>query len=309
MKQRMQETEEKKIQLNQGAATAAGDILTVSHLTVSYPVHRKTPFEKKTEREVLHDFSFSMKEGEILGLVGESGSGKTTLARAILSMIPYQGEIVRQEKHPQMVFQDPYSALNPSKKIGWLLEEPLRLQGHLERVGGIHQTDASGRDRTVLAGTIGYEKNAFAEKSILTEKERQLRVREMMQKVGLDESLLDRYPGELSGGQRQRVCIGMALMQQPSFLIADEPVSALDVTVQAQILDLLKELQKEMQLSILFISHDLRVVYQMCDRVMILQQGRLIEMGTRDEIYFHHKEAYTGQLLSAAGIEQPKETK
>jgi ABC-type glutathione transport system ATPase component len=244
------------------------NILEVSHLQVSYPCSRKTPFEKKKSIQVLKDISFSMQKGEILGLVGESGSGKTTLARAVLGLIPYKGEIKTKVKSPQMVFQDPYGSLNPSKKIGWILEEPLRLKG-------------------------GMGKQERLEKAVL-----------MLEKVGLDEKFMDRYPRQLSGGQRQRVCIAAALMLEPEFLIADEPVSALDVTIQAQILELFQKIQKEMGLTILFISHDLRVVYRMCGRVLIMQQGELVESGTVEEVYFHPKSAYTEKLLQAAGIEQ-----
>lgn len=241
-------------------------ILEVSGLQVSYVSSRKTPFEKKKYIQVLKDVSFSMGKGEILGLVGESGSGKTTLARAILSMIPYEGAIVKGAVHPQMVFQDPYGSLNPARKIGWILEEPLRLKGGIPKP------------------------------------QRKERVVDMLRKVGLDEKLLDHYPSQLSGGQRQRVCIAGALMLQPELLIADEPVSALDVTIQAQILELFEKLHEEMKLSLLFISHDLRVVYRMCDNVMIMKSGQIVEKGSVEQVYFDYRNAYTGELLKAAGI-------
>ena len=245
----------------------AENILEVSNLCVSYESSRKTPFEKKKSIQVLKDVSFSMEKGEILGLVGESGSGKTTLARAILNMIPYEGTVNRLDSNFQMVFQDPYGSLNPSKKVGWILEEPLRLKG-------------------------GYTGQARVEKVI-----------SMLNKVGLDEKFMDRYPRQLSGGQRQRVCIAGALMLEPSLLITDEPVSALDVTIQAQILELFDKIHDEMGLSILFISHDLRVVYHTCDKVMIMKDGQLMESGPVDEVYFNHKHPYTGELLRAAGID------
>lgn len=245
----------------------AEKILEVSDLQVSYLGSRKTPFEKKKRIQVLKDVSFSMEKGEILGLVGESGSGKTTLARAILEMIPYEGTITKNAQRAQMVFQDPYGSLNPARKVGWILEEPLRLKGGLSK------------------------------------EERKEKVIAMLSRVGLDEKFLDRYPRQLSGGQRQRVCIAGALMLEPSLLIADEPVSALDVTIQAQILELFQKIHEEMGLSILFISHDLRVVYQMCDRILIMQHGQIMESGTVEEVYFHHKSEYTGRLLAAAGIE------
>lgn len=246
--------------------TEQKDILTVSSLNVSFQDRSKGMFQKNNRIQVLKNVSFSMKEGEVLGLVGESGSGKSTLAKAILGLIPYEGKIIQTSSYPQMIFQDPYSSLNPAKKVGWILEEPLRLKGGLD--------PAQRKDR----------------------------VREMLIRVGLDEKFADRYPNQLSGGQRQRVCIAGALMQEPRLLIADEPVSALDVTIQAQILELLERLHKEMGLSILFISHDLRVVYQMCDNVMIMKGGELVEQGTVEEVYFQHKDEYTGRLLQAAGI-------
>lgn len=242
------------------------NILTVSSLNVSYRDGGRRLLEKDRQIQVLRDISFAMKEGEILGLVGESGSGKSTLAKAVLGLIPCEGSIRHFSKHPQMVFQDPYSSLNPAKRIGWILEEPLKLKG---------EKDANVRKEKVFR---------------------------MLEKVGLDEKLADRYPNQLSGGQRQRICIAGALMQKPGLLIADEPVSALDVTIQAQILELLRKLHEEMGLAILFISHDLRVVYQTCDRVMIMQKGRIVEEGTVEEVYFEHKNEYTGNLLRAAGI-------
>ncbi len=248
------------------------NILTVRNVNVSYKNQKKNIFSKTTYRHVLKDVSFEMQEGEILGLVGESGCGKSTLAKAILGLVPYTGEIVHASKFPQMVFQDPYGSLNPSKTIGWIMEEPLRLRG--PQGGGL-----------------------------LKPEERKERVIAMLHRVGLDEKLIDRYPNQLSGGQRQRICIGTALMQEPKLLIADEPVSALDVTIQAQVLELLKQLKEEMGLSILFISHDLRVVYQMCNHVMIMQKGQFVEMGTPDEIYFAPKDPYTKKLLESAGIE------
>lgn len=217
--------------------------------------------------QILHDISFSMEEGEILGLVGESGSGKSTLAKAILNMVPDKsGTILCGDTHPQMVFQDPYGSLNPAKTVGWILEEPLK------------------------------------NRSRMPKEERRKKAAEMLSHVGLDEKFLDRRPGELSGGQRQRICIAAALMLRPKLLIADEPVSALDVTIQAQVLKLLFSLKQEFGLSILFISHDLRVVYQICERVMIMQDGRIVEAGEAEKIYFEPQHPYTKRLLQAAGI-------
>lgn len=247
------------------------NILTVTNVNVSYKNQKKNIWSRVTKQQVLKDVSFEMKEGEILGLVGESGCGKSTLAKAILGLVPYTGEIRHFSQFPQMVFQDPYGSLNPAKTVGQSMEEPLRLRG------------INGGD-------------------IPDKEERRERVIGMLRRVGLDEKLIDRYPNQLSGGQRQRICIGISLMQEPRFLIADEPVSALDVTIQAQVLELLLKLKEEMGLSILFISHDLRVVYQMCNRVMIMRNGSFVEIGTPQEVYFHPQAAYTKKLLESAGI-------
>ena len=215
-------------------------------------------------QEVLHDVDFVVRHGEILGLVGESGTGKTTLTRMILGLLePEQGEIVHYTKRPQIIFQDPYSSLNPAYSVEWAVEEPLRIFG---------KYDAAERKR---------------------------RVHEMLERVELPREFWSAKPDELSGGQRQRVCIAVALIQRPRFLIADEPVSALDVTIPAQILTLLRQLRDDLDLSYLFISHDLNVVYQLCDRVLVMKQGRIVEQGTVDEVYDHPKEDYTRRLLEA----------
>ena len=236
-------------------------ILQVNHVNIAY---QDTGFFRKTKRPpTVKDVSFELHRGEILGLVGESGCGKSTLSKAILGMLPYEGEIIHYTKRPQMVFQDPYGSLNPSKTVGWIVEEPLRAFG---------KYDAPERKRRVL---------------------------EMLERVGLGAEYADRRPRELSGGQRQRVSIAVALIQRPRFIIADEPVSALDVTIQDRILDLLLELQRDLELSYLFISHDLNVIYQICDRVMVMYGGEIIEQGSVDEIYDHPKEAYTKRLLDS----------
>ncbi|MBO5292688.1 MAG: ABC transporter ATP-binding protein [Lachnospiraceae bacterium] len=242
-------------------------VLEVRHLNSWYEEQQSFLNKKLSKRQILQDVSFEIAEGEIVGLVGESGCGKSTLAKTILGMVrDKDGAVKHYSNRPQMVFQDPYSSLNPARKIGWILEEPLRLKG-------------------------GYTKSQRHEK-----------VMEMLERVGLKPEMADRYPRQLSGGQRQRVCIGAALMQQPKLLIADEAVSALDVTIQAQIIDLLLKLHEEMSLAILFISHDLRVVYRISDRVLIMKDGRIIERGTPEEVYFSPKEEYTRVLLEAAGI-------
>ena len=238
-------------------------VLSVSHVSGGY--HEGGPFRKGTYQEVLHDVTFDVRHGEILGLVGESGTGKSTLSRAILGIIkPDQGTITHYTKRPQMIFQDPYSSLNPAYTVEWILEEPLRIYGKYDGP------------------------------------ERKRRVRDMLKRVELPEEVLAAKPSELSGGQRQRVSIATALIQRPRFLIADEPVSALDVTIQAQILKLLRQLRDELDLSYLFISHDLNVVYQLCDRVLVMKSGRIVEQGTVEEIFDHPKEDYTKQLLAAA---------
>ena len=216
--------------------------------------------------QVLYDVSFSLMEGEILGLVGESGSGKTTLSKVILGLErDYTGEVMHHTTRPQMVFQDPYGSLNPRMTVGRQVEEPLLL-------------------------TRKYSRS-----------ERRERVEEMFKLVGLDSAYLTRYPRELSGGQRQRVSIAAALIQRPKLLIADEPVSALDATIRAQVLDLLLELHDKLGLSYLFISHDLSVVEQMCDQVLIMRDGVIVEQGSVAAVFDDPQHAYTKQLLGAMG--------
>ena len=240
----------------------ADKVLEVKNLTVQYTDHGV--LGRKSQFEALHDISFYVNRGEILGLVGESGCGKSTLSKAILGMIPQknlQGEIIHHTKRPQMVFQDPGGSLNPAKDVGWILEEPLKIYGKYDKA------------------------------------ERQRRVKDILERVGLTKEHADAKPRQLSGGQRQRVSIALALIQRPKFIIADEPVSALDVTIQAQILDLLWDLRRDMDLSYLFISHDLNVVYSICDRVMVMEKGRIIEEGTVDKIYDNPQQEYTKKLL------------
>lgn len=250
-------------------ADLGGDVLRAEQLNVYYRDRTRLFGQEQSLKQVLYDVSFTIHEGEILGLCGESGCGKSTLSKTITGIIrDFSGELYLRDGQPQMVFQDPYSSLNPSKRIGWLLEEPLKV------------------DR----------------KKHWTAEERRARVEEIIAQVELPAHLLSRYPDELSGGQRQRVSIAAALMRRARLLIADEPVSALDVTIQAQVLKLLSSLHENMDLAILFISHDLRVVYQICDRVMIMKEGRIVEQGPVDEVYRNPQHPYTLQLLKAAGL-------
>lgn len=230
-------------------------------------------FRKHDRQHVLHDVSFEIHEGDILGLVGESGSGKTTLAKVLLGIVKdYSGEVIHHTSFPQMVFQDPFSSLNPARTVGWILEEALRA--------------LAGRSR-----------EAWIPRS---KEKRQEAVRDMLTAVGLDEEFLHRKPRELSGGQRQRVSIAAAVITRPKLIIADEPVSALDVTIQAQILELLKKLKERYALSYLFISHDLNVIYRICSRVMVMQHGRVVEIGQTEQVFRHPQHPYTKTLLEDA---------
>lgn len=221
-------------------------------------------FTKGKSVQVLKNVNVTIGQGEVLGLVGESGSGKSTLAKSILGMTEYQGEIIHNSRRPQMVFQDPYSSLNPAFTIRRIVEEPLRIYGK-------H-----------------------------TPAQRKQKVEEMLEAVGLGPEFHDRKPAQLSGGQRQRVSIAAALIVRPKLVILDEAVSALDVTIQDQILDLLMKLRREFDLSYLFISHDLNVIYQCCDRVIVMKKGEIVEENTVDGIFDHPVHPYTKQLLKAA---------
>jgi len=259
-------------------------LLEVSHLTKDF-TRRKGLFGTAAPVRAVDDVSFDIAEGETFGLVGESGSGKTTTGRCILRLVePTSGEVrFRGENVPafsksrmrearrqmQIVFQDPYSSLNPRMRVGAIVEEPLIIH----RIG--------------------------------TPAERRARVRELFELVGLDPSELSRYPHQFSGGQRQRIGIARALALNPSFVIADEPVSALDVSVQAQIVNLLMDLQQLLKLTYLFIAHDLRLVQHICRRVAVMYQGRIVEMGRTESLFAAPAHPYTRALLSAVPVPDP----
>ena len=255
-------------------------ILDVQNLIVAFPV-KKNLFGKSTQFfKAVDDVSFTVQQGDIVGLVGESGCGKTTLGRSILQLVkPTAGKILLEEKdlahiNPsqlrhmrkelQIVFQDPYGSLNPRITIGDSILEPLKVH-------------------SVLANN----------------KQRKEKVMELLEKVNLDINHFNRYPHQFSGGQRQRICIARALALNPSFLIFDESVSALDVSVQAQVLNLLNDLKKEFGFTAIFISHDLSVVHYICNRILVMHKGKIVEEGTADEVYYHPKNEYTQTLINA----------
>lgn len=239
-------------------------VLRLQNLNVFYDV-KQGLFAKKEKKHVIHDVTLSAHDGEILGIVGESGCGKSTLCKTILGLHKdYTGTVwMKEGMRPQMVFQDPFASLNPAKTIGWILEEPLKLRGIREK----------GKRREMVS--------------------------EMLEAVGLDASYASRKARELSGGQRQRISIATALLMEPGLIIADEPVSALDVTVQSQILKLLVKLHQERKMTILFISHDLNIVRKICRRVMVIYKGEVVEYGHAKDVYEAPAHPYTRLLLDA----------
>ena len=255
-------------------------IVEVTDLSLAFPQRRSAP------KTVLDGISLAVRRGETLGLVGESGCGKTTLARAIAGLIPHTGGTVRfdgrdtsrlspaewraQRRKVQVVFQDPFGSLNPKRRVGSIIGDPFR----------IHR---------VAAGA-----------------ERQRRVQELMELVGLNPEHYNRFPAQFSGGQRQRIGIARAIALNPELVILDEPVSALDVSIQAQVLNLLDELQRELGLTYLFISHDLAVVRHVCDRIAVMEGGRIIELGDAEEIARDPEQPFTRRLLAAAAPEIPR---
>jgi peptide/nickel transport system ATP-binding protein len=260
-------------------------LVEVSHLVKEF-TRDAGLFRKGTRVAAVDDVSFSIDEGEMFGLVGESGSGKTTTGRCMLRLIePTSGEVrfrsenilgfprrrMREARRDmQIVFQDPYSSLNPRMRARHIVEEPLVIH----KLGG--------------------------------RAERQARVAELFRLVGLDPAHLDRYPHQFSGGQRQRIGLARALALNPSFLILDEPVSALDVSIQAQVVNLLMDLQQRLSLTYLFIAHDLRLVRHICGRVAVMYRGRIVEMGNTEALFEVPAHPYTRALLSAIPVPDPK---
>jgi peptide/nickel transport system ATP-binding protein len=255
-------------------------ILQIKNLKTWFPVNSSF-FGKTTEYvKAVDDVSFDVYEGETLGLVGESGCGKTTLGRTLLRLAPaHSGEIIfdgksildlnqndmiEMRKHMQIIFQDPYSSLNPRITIGSAIMEPMTVHGVLG-----------------------------------SEKERKDKVMELLTKVNMKPEHFNRYPHEFSGGQRQRICIARALALNPKFIICDESVSALDVSVQAQVLNLLIQLREEFKFTYIFISHDLSVVKFMSDRMVVMNKGKIEEMGISDDIYNNPQREYTQKLIAA----------
>lgn len=264
-------------------------LLDVKNLSVYFNIidNKNLFFNKKQTLKAVNDVSFKLYEGETLGVVGESGCGKSTLARAIIGLVKStQGQILwlgedladknaRQWKpyrsQLQMIFQDPLASLDPRMTIGNIIAEPLKIyQPHL------------------------------------TANEVQEKVKAMMMKVGLLPNLINRYPHEFSGGQCQRIGIARALIVEPKLIICDEPVSALDVSIQAQVVNLLKSLQKEMNLSLIFIAHDLAVVKHISDRILVMYLGNVVEMGTEKAVYDTPLHPYTKALMSAVPIPDPE---
>jgi oligopeptide/dipeptide ABC transporter ATP-binding protein len=263
-------------------------LLEVRDLVKHFPIKRGIVLQRQVGAvRAVDGISFDVNEGETLGLVGESGCGKSTTARLITRLLEPTGGTIRfagtdvsalrrRELKPlrremQMIFQDPYSALNPRKTVGSIIGEPFLIH----RV----EADAARRKRAV---------------------------QELMEQVGLNPEHYNRFPHEFSGGQRQRIGVARAIALRPKLVIADEPVSALDVSIQAQILNLLRDLQRRLGLTIVFIAHDLSVVRHMCDRIAVMYLGKIVEVAGADELYAHPRHPYTGALLSAVPVPDPR---
>jgi ABC-type oligopeptide transport system ATPase subunit len=267
-----------------------GSLLQVKGLSKHFPIRSGVLFERTVDAfRAVDDVSFEISEGETLGLVGESGSGKSTTGYCILQLLkPTEGtinfmgteltglgreEMRRMRRELQIVFQDPYASLDPRMTVGNIVAEPLVVH------------------------------------SIGTRRDRRSRVRELLDVVGFNPGFTNRYPHEFSGGQRQRIGIARALALSPKLIVCDEPVSALDVSIQAQILNLLKDLQRDFGLTYLFIAHDLAVVRSMSDRIAVMNRGKLIEVGPAEDVYTNPQEDYTKALLSAVPVPDPRAMK
>jgi oligopeptide transport system ATP-binding protein len=254
-------------------------ILEVKNLKKYFPVRKGLLLREVGQVKAVDDVSLSIKRGETVGLVGESGCGKSTLGRALIRLYePTSGEVTfngrnflglsgeelrNERRNMQMIFQDPYAALDPRMTVGQILSEPFEIHG------------------------------------ILKSEERREKVKQLLETVGLKASHVNRYPHEFSGGQKQRICIARALALEPSLVICDEPVSALDVSIQAQILNLMKELQQKFNLTYVFISHDLSVVEHLCDRIAVMYLGKIVEIAPREELFRNPQHPYTRALISA----------
>jgi oligopeptide transport system ATP-binding protein len=267
--------------------TIGQPLLEVSGLKMHFPITKGIIFQRQVGAiKAVDGINFTMFKGETLGLVGESGCGKSTTGRAILQLYrPTAGDVIfegkdltktkgeelrKMRRRMQMIFQDPYASLNPRMTVGSIIGEPLEVHG------------------------IGS-----------TKRERQERVQELLKIVGLNPYFVNRYPHEFSGGQRQRIGVARALAVNPAFIVCDEPISALDVSIQAQIINLLEDLQDELELTYLFIAHDLSVVRHISDRIAVMYLGKIVELADRDELYTNPMHPYTQALLSAVPIPDP----